>query len=69
MFQVQYYPASEQQRCRSDCTNVLADLSMPLLCAYSSGLPHNLNMWYTIFSKIANIIHHLSQEYDDIGWL
>ena len=30
--------------------------------------PGNINT-YTIFSKIANITHHLSQELDDIGWL
>ena len=29
---------------------------------------HILSNAYTIFSKIANFTHHLSQEYDDVCW-
>ena len=31
--------------------------------------PIFLSTTYTIFSKIANFTHHLSQEYDEVGWL
>ena len=30
---------------------------------------HYTIRYYTVFSKIANFTHHLSQELDDIGWL
>ena len=40
-------------------------------CSSSHGLYYEKGLfnYYTIFSKIANFTRHLSQEYDDIGWL